>query len=261
MNINFFKYQGAGNDFVFLDNFSGEFDNLSISQIQKLCDRRFGVGADGLIKIDKDDGWDFHMDYFNADGTKSFCGNGARCAVRFVNERLLKKDQYKFNAIDGVHEARLLGDVVSLEMNKVDSVEVVDENTYVLDTGSPHFIHFTESVDEFDIYTFGKKIRYSAQYAESGINVNVVEIHEQNNLSIRTYERGVEDETLACGTGITATAIAYSLKIKNEGDLKVALKAKGGDLNVNLHATENSQFSDIHLIGPADFVFQGEINV
>ncbi len=261
MNINFFKYQGAGNDFVFLDNFSGQYDNISLTQIQEICNRKFGIGADGLIKIDLGDDLDFHMDYYNSDGSKSFCGNGARCAVRFVNEHLLKKDQYEFSAIDGVHEATLLGNLVSLQMHDVKHFEVVDEDTYVINAGSPHFIHFMNNIADFDIFNFGRKIRYSEKYKEAGINVNVVEVRDANQLSIRTYERGVEDETLACGTGITAAAIAYAHKINKEGDAKVALKAMGGELSVHLHKTEDNRFIELHLIGPAEFVFEGKIDV
>ncbi len=261
MKINFYKYQGAGNDFVFLNNMKGEYDALTISQIQQLCNRRFGIGADGLIKIDKSDDWDFSVDYYNSDGSKSFCGNGARCAVRFVNQEILKKDKYKFMAIDGVHEGQLIGAMVSVQMNDLDEIEVVDDNTFILNTGSPHFIHFVKDVSNFDIYTFGQKIRFSEQYAEFGINVNAVQITGTNQLAIRTYERGVENETLACGTGITAASIAYAMKENRKGDLKVNVKAQGGDLSVSLHRTEENGFIHVNLIGPAEFVYKGEVDV
>lgn len=261
MEIDFYKYQGAGNDFVFLDNISGKHDNISLKIIQHLCDRRFGIGADGLIIINKSDEWDFEVDYYNSDGSKSFCGNGARCAVRFVNENWLKKDVYKFMAIDGLHEAQLVGDVVSLEMKDVDDVERIDENTYVLYTGSPHFIRFTKEINEQNMFAFGQKIRYSERFVERGINVNLVEELSENHLRIRTYERGVENETLACGTGITAAAIAYALKMNKKGDTKITLEAKGGMLSVQLYRTDENVFKAVHLIGPADFVFKGTIHV
>lgn len=261
MEVDFYKYQGAGNDFVFLDNISGKYDNISLKNIQDLCDRRFGVGADGLIVMKKSEEWDFEVDYYNSDGSKSFCGNGARCAVRFVNENWFKKDVYKFMAIDGLHEAQLHGSVVSLEMKNVDEVEFIDENTFVLDTGSPHFIRFTTELNDKNMFAFGQEIRYSERFVEQGINVNLVEELSENNLRVRTYERGVENETLACGTGITAAAIAYVLKKNKKGDAKISLESKGGELSVHLYRTDENVFKSVHLIGPADFVFKGSIHV
>jgi diaminopimelate epimerase len=261
MEIEFRKYQGAGNDFIMLDNFSGKYDDLTLSDIQKLCDRRFGIGADGLIKINNNPDWDFQMDYYNSDGSQSFCGNGARCAVRFVANHLLKKDVFDFLAIDGVHEASVMKENISLEMKDVDLIKTMDSKTYELNTGSPHYILFTDNVESFDIYTFGKEIRYSPSYRQNGINVNAVEERATNSLFIRTYERGVENETLACGTGITAAALAYAQKNKLEGDIKVAIKAMGGDLSVHFHRMENNSFKYIKLIGPANFVYSGYMTI
>lgn len=261
MEFDFYKYQGAGNDFVFLDNFSGKYDDLTLKQIECLCDRRFGIGSDGLIKIDKSADWDFNMDYYNSDGSKSFCGNGARCAVRFVNENLLKKDSYTFNAIDGVHKGQLIGSDVSIEMHNIDVVEKVDDNTFVLNTGSPHYIQFQDKVDQFDILAFGRKIRYSERFEMEGINVNAVQIISDNELFIRTYERGVENETLACGTGITAAAIAFAEKQNRQGDVKIQVKAMGGKLAVSFHAFDDGRYKSIKLIGPAEFVYKGSIDV
>ncbi len=261
MEIEFYKYQGAGNDFIFLDNFSGRYDALTLSQIQFLCDRRFGIGADGLIKIDRSEDWDFNMDYYNSDGSQSFCGNGARCAARFVENNLLRKDAFTFTAIDGIHQANVMTDKISLEMKDVLQLKSIDENTFELNTGSPHYIHFTKNVKDYDIYSFGKEIRYSESYREEGINVNIVEELSQNSLFIRTYERGVENETLACGTGITAAALAYGRKNELKGDVKIAVKAMGGDLAVQYHVTEEGAFKYIRLIGPATFVYSGKINV
>jgi diaminopimelate epimerase len=261
MQIEFYKYQGAGNDFILLDNFSGKYDELTIFQISKLCDRRFGIGADGLIKINKDENSDFEVEYFNADGSKSFCGNGARCSVRFVNEYMFKRDVYSFNAIDGYHTAQLNSKNVSLEMRNVNNIEQGSDDTFVLHTGSPHFVKFTSGIDEENILEYGRSIRYNDFYREQGINVNLVEVMDINNLKIRTYERGVEDETLSCGTGITAAAIAYAYSLDLKGDIHIFIKAKGGDLEVKFFTKNKEEFENIRLIGPAEFVFNGKANV
>ncbi len=261
MEFDFYKYQGAGNDFVFLDNFSGKYDDLTLTQIERLCDRRFGIGGDGLIKIDKSADWDFNMDYYNSDGSKSFCGNGARCSVRFVNDHLLKKDSYTFNAIDGIHKGQLLGTNISIDMHNIDEIEKIDENTFVLNTGSPHYIKFLDKVEQLDIAAFGQKIRFNDRFEMEGINVNAVQILGDNELFIRTYERGVEDETLACGTGISAAAIAFAEKQNREGDAKIQVKAMGGKLAVTFHGQGYGSYKSIKLIGPAEFVYKGTIDV
>jgi diaminopimelate epimerase len=261
MHIDFYKYQGTGNDFILLDNFSGKYDALTVFQISQLCDRRFGIGADGLIKINKDEESDFEVEYFNADGSKSFCGNGARCSVRFVNEHLFKRDSYTFNAIDGFHEAQLEGKNVSLEMKDVSEIENGENGSYILETGSPHYIKFESDIKEKDIVEFGKSIRYNDYYREIGINVNLVEKVNDTSLKIRTYERGVEDETLSCGTGITAAAIAHSSSKKMTGDVHIFVESMGGDLEVKFYSENGTDFRNIRLIGPAEFVFKGSINV
>ncbi len=258
MFVYFKKYQGAGNDFVMIDNFSGQYDDLSVSQIQSLCDRRFGIGADGLIKINKSAAADFYVDYYNSDGSQSFCGNGARCSVRFVNEEILKeKSQYSFDAIDGLHEGEVLSYAeIRIQMTNVERIEIIKDNHYLLDTGSPHYIVFTENIDELDLKKEGQKIRYSDRFNEKGVNVNFIELLKEGELRIRTYERGVEDETLACGTGITAAALAHLHLTNKEGMVKV--HARGGELSVK--AFRNSQgFGDVELIGPATFVFDGKM--
>jgi diaminopimelate epimerase len=261
MIIEFYKYQGAGNDFVMLDNFSGKYDDLSMEQIVHLCDRRFGVGADGLIKINKIDSADFEVDYYNADGSKSFCGNGARCSVRFVNETILKRDQYTFLAIDGLHTAQVGGESIHLEMKDVNKVKKINGQTFELQTGSPHYILFSKGIATQNMVEVGKEVRYNEFYKELGINVNLVEELGNNQLSIRTYERGVEDETLSCGTGITAAAIAYAHSNEKTGNQLIHIKAIGGDLSVKLSTENGSQYHAIELIGPAVFVFKGEVNV
>lgn len=259
MNLPFVKYQGTGNDFVMIDNRSGEWDDLSISAIRKLCDRRFGIGADGLIKINLVEGYDFEVDYYNSDGSKSFCGNGARCSVAFAHELGFTSDSVSFMAIDGPHEALKKNGLVHLKMNDVAEIDD-SQKEFVLNTGSPHFIHFTENVRDFDILAYGKQIRYSDKYKQEGINVNAIHQLDTHSFEIRTYERGVEDETLSCGTGVTAAALALGKKNEITGDFEYKVKSQGGDLSVRFRNT-GTGFTDIWLIGPAESVFKGEVDV
>lgn len=259
MNLPFVKYQGTGNDFILVDNRSGKWDELSVSTIQKLCDRRFGIGADGLIKINSLPGTDFEVDYYNSDGSKSFCGNGARCSVAFAHELGITKDSVSFMAIDGMHEAVKKEGLVYLKMNDVTEMDTTHPE-FVLNTGSPHFIHFTENVADFDIVAYGKQIRYSDKYKQEGINVNAIHQLDANSFEIKTYERGVEDETLSCGTGVTAAALALGEKNQIIGTTEYKVKSQGGDLSVKFTRT-GSMFTDIWLIGPAVSVFKGEVNV
>lgn len=259
MDVFFSKYQGTGNDFVMIDNRSGKWDHLSLNSIRAMCDRRFGIGADGLIKLNSIDGYDFEVDYYNSDGSKSFCGNGARCAVAFAKSKGINTAHVKFTAIDGEHEASQVGAIVSLLMNDVSSVEAIGKD-YVLNTGSPHYIQFVEAVEDFSVFEEGQKIRYSETYKEQGINVNFVEITGKNELFIRTYERGVENETLSCGTGVTAAALAYAVKEKLEEEQLISIKTRGGQLQVRFNRSGEQAFSEIFLIGPAVKVFEGEYN-
>ncbi|WP_300665840.1 diaminopimelate epimerase [Fluviicola sp.] len=259
MELSFVKYQGTGNDFILIDNRSGEWNQLRISDIQKLCDRRFGIGADGLIKINSIEGYDFEVDYYNSDGSKSFCGNGARCSVAFAHELGVLKDSVRFMAIDGEHEAVKSNNLVYLKMNDVSTIDT-SQKDFVLNTGSPHFIHFTDNVADFDIVAYGKQIRYSDIYKEEGINVNAIHQLGENSFEIRTYERGVEDETLSCGTGVTAAALALGEKNTVSGEFEYRVKSQGGDLSVKFTRNFNG-FSNIWLIGPAVFVFKGSVNV
>lgn len=260
MKVQFEKYQGTGNDFVMLDNMTGVFDTLSIEQISKICDRRFGVGADGLIKINTHSNLDFEMDYYNSDGTKSFCGNGARCAVAFAKTLGIIEKETHFNAIDGDHQAQINDETVALNMKDVLSVNQ-SVGSYQLNTGSPHFVKFVEKLDQSDIYEFGKEIRFSNQYKKDGINVNLVEELHDNSIKIATYERGVEDETLSCGTGATACALVEAFKKDQTGENRIFVEVKGGNLLVEFTYLGNGSFRNIQLIGPAKFVFKGEINV
>lgn len=250
----FFKYQGTGNDFVMIDNREGGFDD-SIKNVEFLCHRRFGIGADGLILIEKADGFDFRMRYFNADGKEgSMCGNGGRCAVKFAADLGIFETTTSFIAVDGPHHAMVENDEVSLGM--IDVEEIIDEtNGYFLNTGSPHLVIFQENLDNLDVKTQGAAIRYSDYWlSRGGVNVNFVQIIDNENLKVRTYERGVEDETFSCGTGVTAAAIASS--VKKGLSQKIKIQTLGGKLEVSFEGEQ--EFSQILLKGPALFVFKGD---
>ena len=255
--MEFYKYQGTGNDFVMIDNRSGEWNDLSIKNIQKLCDRRFGIGADGLIKINTKEGVDFEVDYYNSDGSKSFCGNGARCSVAFAHFLSIFKDNKTvFNAIDGLHEAEINDDIVKLKMSDVNHIDD-DGNDSVLDTGSPHYVRYVEDISNFNVFAEGNSIRNSENYKEKGINVNFVENISDDEIFVRTYERGVEDETFSCGTGVTASALTF-LQKSNLTSIKV--KTLGGDLKVYAEKNGDS-FREIWLEGPAKQVFEGKVDL
>lgn len=259
MEIPFVKYQGAGNDFVMVDNRSGKWDHLSLNTIRNICDRRFGVGADGLIKINAHEELDFEVDYYNSDGSKSFCGNGARCAVAFARSKGINTAHVRFQAIDGPHEASQVGGIISLRMNDVSGISKTGKD-YELYTGSPHYIRFIDDVNGFPVYKEGYAIRYSEPYNEKGINVNFTQVIGERQLYVLTYERGVEDETLSCGTGVTAAALAYAADKQLFGEQTVAIQTKGGQLQVTFNRHGENEFSDIFLIGPALRVFEGVYN-
>jgi diaminopimelate epimerase len=259
MLVQFSKFQGTGNDFVMIDNRDGCFTDLSIEQIRLLCDRKFGIGADGLIKLNSKVGFDFEMDYYNADGSKSFCGNGARCTTAFAAQLGILSSIYKFDAIDGVHFASIKNEgIVSLKMSDVEKVDslIVD---YYAHTGSPHYVRFVEDVNQLDVFSEGQKVRYSEGYKIEGVNVNFVQEFD-DSCFVRTYERGVEDETLSCGTGVTACALVLAYKNKLEGEFSVQIKTLGGELLVKAIKLEDS-FTEVYLEGPAKCVFHGEMYV
>ncbi|GET33400.1 diaminopimelate epimerase [Prolixibacter bellariivorans] len=259
MKTKFYKYQGAGNDFVILDNRDEHFDGDNVELVASICDRRFGVGADGMMLLQSHPEHDFVMRYFNADGREaSMCGNGGRCIVAFARKLGLIHNKTRFLAVDGIHEAVIDdNDLVNLKMQNVPEVEN-GEDYFFLDTGSPHYVRFADDVDAIDVVKEGRKIRNSQRFAAEGTNVNFVQLRD-NGIKVYTYERGVEDETLACGTGITASALCAAIKTgKNEGYFPV--EAKGGQLEVAFKRTEN-QFTEIWLKGPATFVFDGTIAI
>ncbi len=259
MKIQFYKYQGAGNDFVMIDDRQNRFP-VSQKLIEQLCDRHFGIGADGLILLQNDEGSDFKMIYFNSDGQQStMCGNGGRCIVLFAQDLNLIQNQTSFNAIDGLHEAFLEGENIHLKMTNVSNVQSFESHLF-LNTGSPHHVEFVQDVNQIDVKNRGKQIRYGAPYFEEGSNVNFVQILSENSLKIRTYERGVEDETLACGTGITAAAIAAFEKGKINSN-EVNVESEGGNLKVRFEKNQSGGYENVWLIGPAEAVFEGGINI
>jgi diaminopimelate epimerase len=260
MDLIFSKYQGTGNDFIIIDNRNGNLGELDTHTIKKLCDRRFGIGADGLIILATKEGYDFEMIYYNSDGNmSSMCGNGGRCIVRFAYDIGIHKSTYKFLAIDGAHEAEIdTNNMVRLKMNDVDKVE--EHSSYsLLNTGSPHFIKYSNDVRKIDVQKEGHEIRYSDTFKNEGVNVNFVENTGEYSIFVRTYERGVEAETLSCGTGVTAAALVSA---HNErGFNEVEVKTMGGNLSVEFNKNGDEHFTDIYLCGPAIFVFKGNIKM
>ena len=254
MEIQFYKYQGTGNDFIILDNRDGKYNLLTDTSIEKMCDRKFGIGADGLMLLETADGYDFKMKYHNADGKEgSMCGNGGRCLVKFAHDKGIIKDNYLFIATDGPHEASILDNgLVRLKMKDVDQIEHTSESS-TLNTGSPHYIHWVNTLDGYDVFTEGRNIRYNDTFKHEGINVNFVK-KEDDGIRVRTYERGVEDETLSCGTGVTAAAIASAVQM---GPQQINVKVEGGNLAVSFNRIGEKEFTDVWLIGPATFVFTG----
>jgi len=256
--LRFYKYQGTGNDFVILDNRSWSFTSLTKERIRLLCDRRLGIGADGLMLLNPHSGFDFEMKYYNADGGEStMCGNGGRCLVKFAYDQGIRKNEYSFIASDGPHLAEIDDQgIVSLKMKDVTGIEE-RRGDFVLDTGSPHYIKMVTEVMDLDVYEKGMDIRYSSEYAKDGINVNFVEQKRPDEIVVRTYERGVEDETLSCGTGVTAAALAcYHNEV---GYNYVKINTRGGKLTVRFDRKDNGSYENIWLCGPALKVFEGTI--
>lgn len=257
----FYKYQGTGNDFIVADNRQGSFNKLTADTIQKLCNRHFGIGADGLMLLEEKEGYDFEMKYFNADGREgSMCGNGGRCIVLFAFHLGIRKDMYRFMAVDGPHEATIRPEgIIALRMKDVHEVKKHHDD-FILNTGSPHLIRFVSNLQSEEVVTKGRSIRFSKEFAADGINVNFVE-HDENEgkLQIRTYERGVEDETLSCGTGVTAAALVC---YHNENGFNhVEIITRGGKLQVEFDRLGENQYRHIWLCGPAQLVFSAEMDL
>jgi len=260
MNIRFYKYQGTGNDFIILDNRNWSYTALTMEKVKFLCDRRFGIGADGLMLLNQKSGYDFEMIYFNADGREStMCGNGGRCMVKFAYHLGIHKDKYLFVAADGIHEAEIGDDgTVNLKMQDVREIKEFHSD-YILNTGSPHYVRIVSDVMDYDVYHKGMDIRYSADFAKEGINVNFVEQKKPDEIIVRTYERGVEDETFSCGTGVAASAVVCYHNDVGYNDVTVI--TKGGRLVVKYDRMNDGSFQNIWLCGPAEKVFEGQITL
>jgi diaminopimelate epimerase len=264
MKIHFYKYQATGNDFVLMDNRQAKLA-FSADQIVKICDRKFGIGADGLMLIEKHADLDFNLVYYNSDGSQSLCGNGSRAAVQFASTLGVVNGKAQFNAYDGLHDATLLpSGIVRLKMNPVSEVKKVGDDFFI-NTGSPHYIRFVKDIEQYAVFEEGRTIRYADSYKPGGTNVNFVELLPDNAIFVRTYERGVEDETLSCGTGVTAAALAAFFQGYAS---PVTIKTKGGDLSVEFKSSQTGQsagqagtFQDIYLIGPAKKVFEGDLEL
>ena len=256
--IEFYKYQGTGNDFVVVDNRSQKLDRTDKTIAQKLCDRKFGVGSDGLILIENHEEYDFGMIYFNPDGSQSMCGNGSRCAVKFVQFLGIIQNKTTFLSTDGVHEASIDGDIIRLSMQDVAQSKINSfPEHFTINTGSPHYVIFASNINDKNVKEEGASIRYSEEFAKEGINVNFVEKQSKDQISVRTYERGVENETLSCGTGVTACAIAHVL---HGGISPVKIETLGGQLSVDFELIDGNA-KNVWLTGPAKNVFKGEIEL
>ena len=254
MNFTFYKYQGTGNDFVIIDNRNHIFPSNNTELIAQICDRKFGVGADGLLLLEGNSEVDFTMIYYNADGNLgSMCGNGGRCMVHFANFLGIIDNKTTFEAVDGLHEASINEGIVSLKMNNVEGIKVTSGYTF-LDTGSPHHVEIVSELETYNVAKEGAFLR-NGIYGKEGSNINFVEPISENKFAVRTYERGVEAETLSCGTGVTAVAIALFETNKTSLN-KVTLRTQGGDLKVSFNKTEKG-YENVYLIGPATQVFKG----
>ncbi len=235
MHLSFYKYQGTGNDFIIVDNREDILHAYSTQLVQELCDRRFGIGADGLMVIKNHREYDFEMVYHNADGSQSFCGNGSRCAEAY------------FLTTDGPHQASIKEDLIHLQLRDVSEIRILKDG-YLLNTGSPHYVKHIDDWKDLNVYEAGKQIRNTLPFQKEGVNVNFVSLEQDNKLIVRTYERGVEDETLSCGTGVVAAALIAA--------------TKGHTSPITIHTTKKNHhhFQDIQLIGPARMVFKGEVD-
>jgi diaminopimelate epimerase len=260
MQLPFYKYHGTGNDFILIDHRANQYEGLfTMEKVAQMCHRRFGIGADGLILLEHSDIADFKMIYFNSDGRQStMCGNGGRCIVHFAHFLAIFKEQTTFEAVDGLHYASITANgLISLGMNDVNTIQKEGNNTYILDTGSPHYVKISNNMPE-SIFTAGRKIRFAEPFKGVGINVNFV-VRKEDAIDVCTYERGVEDETYSCGTGVVASALA-SIVDKNSGTYTITISTKGGQLQVSTDKADHHTYQNIRLIGPAIKVFEGSID-
>jgi diaminopimelate epimerase len=261
MLVHFSKYHGTGNDFVIIDGRELDTTLLDQNLIHRICHRRFGVGADGLILLEKSKGYDFTMRYFNADGREgTMCGNGGRCIAAFAHRLGIAGAETTFEGIDGIHFASILsGGEIRLKLSDVTGIQQLEDG-YLLDTGSPHFVKFVQNLEQIVMEIEGKEIRHQARFGEKGVNVNFVEPDKgTDTIHVRTFERGVEAETWSCGTGVAAAAICSYFRFKSD-KVTYQVNTKGGDMQVNFQARPNLQFTDIYLTGPASHVYDGSIH-
>lgn len=268
MKLPFFKYQATGNDFVMVDNRNGAV-HLSTEQVQAICDRKFGVGADGLMLLELHPKENFNLVYYNSDGSQSLCGNGSRAAVQLASTLGMINGKATFQAFDGPHQGEVLpAGIIKIRMNDVEEIRPVGDDWFIY-TGSPHLIRFVDEVENYPVVEEGRRIRYSDAFEPGGTNVNFVALKGDNTLYVRTYERGVENETLSCGTGVTAAALAASLRGYRS---PVRIQTRGGELSIefksghsghigNATASTPISFHDIFLVGPAKMVFQGVLEL
>ncbi|EHO12933.1 diaminopimelate epimerase [Myroides odoratimimus] len=259
--LRFYKYQGTGNDFVMIDNRTSFFPKEDKELVAHLCHRRFGIGGDGLILLEEAEGYDFRMVYYNADGSEStMCGNGGRCLVAFAKQLKIINDNCRFIAIDGEHTATISSEgIVSLQMINVSGIEIEKSYSF-LNTGSPHHVQVVRDLGSYDVFGIGQEIRESELYAPGGTNVNFVEQEGPNHFRIRTFERGVEDETLSCGTGATAVAISMYAQGKCDHN-EVKIDVEGGSLMISFETEDRISYRNVVLSGPAKLAFEGTIQI
>jgi diaminopimelate epimerase len=259
VTIPFYKYHGTGNDFILVDNITNHNAVFPHNPelIKSLCHRKFGIGADGFIFLEKHTPYDFEMVYYNSDASQSLCGNGSRCAIHLASYLGIINDTANFLAIDGPHQARIQDNLIYLQLHDVSTIQMVEEDNYFLNTGSPHYVRLVKNLEETDVIDLGKAINASQSFQNTGTNVNFVQLEANNQILVRTYERGVNDETLSCGTGVVAAALVAS---QREYTSPLCIITKGGKLQVSF-CKDDTGFSNICLIGPAAQVFQGAITI
>ncbi len=259
MQIPFYKYHGTGNDFIIIDKIRNKNIVLNENMIKTMCNRKLGIGADGLMTISASDNCDFKMKYYNSDGNEgSMCGNGGRCIVSYARtHNIINTSETYFEAVDGIHKAFIEKDIVKLKMRDVHKVNEYNDG-YFLNTGSPHFVKITDNINAINIEEHGKKLRNDKRFAPEGTNVNFVEINNSGTVCA-TYERGVEKETLSCGTGVVATAVALTLN-RPQGEYSSKITTKGGTLKIIFNKHGNN-FTDIWLEAETKFVFEGKIDI
>lgn len=258
MRFCFSKYHGTGNDFIIADNRINSWKPTP-NEVSALCDRKYGIGSDGLILIEPEKETDFYMNFFNPDGSQSFCGNGSRCAISFARSQWLEKKEIEFSAIDGKHRAVVSGDEIAIKMSDVQEIRTIEQELFFLHTGSPHIVSVQRDIRAVALIPYAQKIRYSDNYKKEGVNVNLLEFLGNDSLFVRTYERGVENETLSCGTGVTAAALVSGYLRTDLSEVNV--ETPGGNLRVKFEQHKKGKFRNIWLCGPAVCVFEGMIEI